>query len=198
MSLPLEISANALTTVSILLAGRNSVHTWWTGIVGCFLFALLFHRANLYADVLLQLFFVISSAIGWWHWLRGHHGSESSISSPPLSSLALPLVFGALGTIGYGALLHRFTDAYAPFVDSAVLAFSIVAQLLLMRRILHTWPCWLLVNSVAVPLYTSRGLYLTAVLYAFYWINALVSFRHWRKLVRAQAPVARVERSEAA
>jgi hypothetical protein len=32
---PLEISANAVNALSILLAGRNSVHTWWTGIIGC-------------------------------------------------------------------------------------------------------------------------------------------------------------------
>lgn len=31
MSSPLEIFANGITTVSIFLAGRNSVHTWWTG-----------------------------------------------------------------------------------------------------------------------------------------------------------------------
>jgi nicotinamide mononucleotide transporter len=42
--------------LAIFLAGRNSVHTWWTGIVGCGLFALLSFQSNLYADVLLQAF----------------------------------------------------------------------------------------------------------------------------------------------
>ena len=37
-----ELGANALNTVSILLAGRNSAHTWWTGIVGCVLFGVVF------------------------------------------------------------------------------------------------------------------------------------------------------------
>ena len=32
---PLELAANAFTAAAIVLAGRNSVHTWWTGIVGC-------------------------------------------------------------------------------------------------------------------------------------------------------------------
>jgi hypothetical protein len=31
----LEILANLMVTLSIVLAGRNSIHTWWTGIVGC-------------------------------------------------------------------------------------------------------------------------------------------------------------------
>jgi hypothetical protein len=32
---PLEIAANAVMTVSIVLSGRNNVHSWWLGIVGC-------------------------------------------------------------------------------------------------------------------------------------------------------------------
>ena len=34
----LELAANIAVAGSILLAGRNNVHTWWLGIVGCALF----------------------------------------------------------------------------------------------------------------------------------------------------------------
>lgn len=85
--------------------------------------------------------------------------------------------------VGYGWLLHRFTDAYAPFLDSVVLAFSVLGQLLLMRRRYESWWCWLLVNSVAVPLYLTRGLTVTALLYAAFWINALVALFRWRVFV---------------
>jgi nicotinamide mononucleotide transporter len=84
----------------------------------------------------------------------------------------------------YGWLLHRFTDAYAPFLDSVVLAFSVLGQLLLMRRRYESWWCWLLVNSIAVPLYASRGLTITAALYAAFWINAIVALVRWRKLIQ--------------
>ena len=74
MTSALEIAANAVTTVSILLASRNSIHTWWTGIVGCALFVVVFQSSQLYADVALQLFFVATSVLGWRLWLRGDHG----------------------------------------------------------------------------------------------------------------------------
>lgn len=38
---PLEFAANFMTLVCIFLAGRNNVHTWWTGIVACILFGAL-------------------------------------------------------------------------------------------------------------------------------------------------------------
>ena len=179
---PLEIAANVLAGASILLAGRNSVHTWWTGIVGCSLFAVVFLHSRLYADVVLQAFFVGTSVIGWWQWLHGRDGEELPVTDLPPRHLLGQLAAGAVGAVLYGLLLRRFTNAYAPFLDSTVLAFSIVAQLLMMRRRVQNWPFWLLVNSIAVPLYASRGLYLTSALYAVYWINALISWRHWRRL----------------
>jgi nicotinamide mononucleotide transporter len=182
---PLELLANAVITASILLAGRNSVHTWWTGILGCLLFAALFYQAQLYADVVLQTFFVVTSAVGWWGWLRGDYGRPLAVAHAGWRLFAWAIPSGAVMTLGYGALLHRFTNAYAPFADSAVLVFSIIAQLLLMRRRIESWLFWLLVNSIAVPLYLSRGLQLTSVLYATYWVNAVVSWFRWRRLAAA-------------
>ena len=178
----LELWANGVTALAILLAGRNSIHTWWTGIVGCSLFAILFFQSALYADVMLQAFFVVSSAVGWWQWRRGDHGRPLAVSPARFGQLAWTVPAGVAATAAYGALLHHFTDAYAPFVDSAVLVFSVIAQFLLMQRRIENWPFWLLVNTIAMPLYASRGLYLTAVLYGCYWVNALVSWRTWRRL----------------
>lgn len=177
----LEIAANGMMTISILLAGRNSVHTWWTGILGCILFSLLFFHTSLYADVVLQLFFVVTSLLGWRQWIKGGQGRPLPISRANPKKLAWVAPAGVISAAGYGALLHFFTNAYAPFIDSAVLVFSVIAQLLLMQRRVETWPFWLAVNTIAVPLFASRGLYLTAFLYAGYWINALVSWNWWRR-----------------
>ena len=183
----LEIAANVMATAAIVLAGRNSVHTWWTGMVGCALFGVLFFDSRLYADVLLQLFFIGSSALGWWYWLRGQDGQALPIAPPDYRSLALPTVGALLVAAAYASLLLHFTDAYAPFIDSAVLMLSVLAQLLMMKRRIENWPFWLLVNTLAVPLYASRGLYLTAVLYGFYWLHAIYAWRQWKRLAAPPA-----------
>lgn len=173
--------------VSIVLAGRNNLHSWWLGIIGCALFAALFYSVNLYADVALQLFFIVTCVIGWLQWRRGAGGAPLPISRARLAALGWMTGVGVLATAAYGWMLQVHTNAYAPFIDSSVLMFSIVAQLLLMGRRLETWPFWLLVNSISVPLYASRGLHLTAVLYAGYWLNALLSWFFWRRQMLAQA-----------
>jgi nicotinamide mononucleotide transporter len=180
MTSPLEIAANACNAGSILLAGRRSIHTWWLGIVGCLLFTRVFVGARLYADATLQLFFVATSALGWWRWQRPL--PERPIQRSDRRLLAALLAGGVAVALGYGWLLHRFTDAYAPVLDSMVLVGSALGQFLLVARRLETWWCWLAVNTISVPLLAVRGLYLTAALYVLFWINAVVSLRHWRRL----------------
>lgn len=198
---PLEPVANVVNLASILLAGRASIHTWWTGIVGCLLFIVLFVVARLYADATLQLFFIVTSVLGWRGWARSRRGPgsrdpELSTSTPspvPVRRAArAQLVVGVAAAIavtaGYAALLAATTDAAAPLPDSAVLAFSVLAQLLLMDRCVEAWWFWLLVNTLAVPLYASRGLWMTAAFYAAFWINAVISWRAWAAQARRASP----------
>jgi nicotinamide mononucleotide transporter len=183
----LEVAANAFTAGAIFLAGRNSVHTWWTGIVGCTLFAMVFYQASLFADVVLQVFFVLTSVYGWWKWLNGAAGDVLPVTHMRPSSLLWMVPAGLLATAAYGTLLYLYTKAFAPFFDSSVLVFSVIAQFLMMQRRIESWGFWLLVNTIAVPLYFSRGLTMTAVLYAFFWVNAIASWLWWKKLAARQA-----------
>ncbi len=181
------MAANGVTALSIWLAARNSAHTWTTGIVGCVLFGILFYGNQLYADASLQMFFIVTSVIGWRQWRR-----RTGEVVRPITRAALPVQVGmavaaVVVTVAYGGLLYRFTDAYMPFVDAGVLAMSVVAQCLLMQRKLETWPWWLAVNTVSVPLFASRGLWLTAAIYGAYWCNVWYGWWRWRRQAPAEA-----------
>lgn len=182
----LEVAANLISTVAIVLAGRNSVHTWWIGIVGCVLFAVLLWQAALPAGATLQVFFIGACVYGWWNWERGGPGGqELPVRRAGLRLLGLLVLGGVAVTLGYAWLMVRTTDTAAPVPDSAVLAFSIVAQLLLMFRRIETWWFWILVNGIGIPLYASRGLYLTACFSVVVLGTSALSLRHWRRLLTA-------------
>ena len=185
MTGPAEIAANVFITVSILLAGRNSVHTWWTGIIGCAAFCWVFAEAKLYADSMVQVFFIAASIGGWWNWCRHPGRPELPIRRTAPIPVALLGAAGVAVTAGYSWLLWRFTDAVAPVPDSVVLAFSVLGQFLLMGRRIETWWCWLVINTVAVPLFASRGLWLTSGLYSGYWVHAVIAHACWRRKMLA-------------
>jgi nicotinamide mononucleotide transporter len=196
MTDPVEVAANAFNLISIGLAGRRNVHTWWTGIIGCVLFAWVFVRARLYADVCLQGFFVVTGVLGWWHWVRPQRGAEQAaaelpVTHAPVRRLVLQCLVGLFVTGLYAWALQRFTDAAAPLPDAMVLTTSVLGQLLLIEKRVESWYFWLATNTVAVPLFMSRGLYLTGALYCLFWVNALVSLRHWHVRARLDAEPAR-------
>jgi nicotinamide mononucleotide transporter len=182
---PFEIAANAVTAISIFLAARNSVHTWWSGIIGGLLFIVVFYQAKLYADASLQVFFIVTSIIGWRLWLNRGSRPEAKIQHADAMTLIWMSLAAILTTVAYGSMLYHLTDAYAPYVDSAVLGFSVMAQLLLMQRRIENWWVWLVVNTLSVPLFASRELYLTAGLYAVYWCNAWYGAWHWHQQLRS-------------
>lgn len=179
----LEYAANGFYLLAVFLAARNSIHNWWLGIIGCLLFSALFYQVKLYAEVLLMLFFVATNCIGWYQW--GRQSGVKQVTNTPLWRLVGYSALAALVTLLYGYILHSMTDAYAPFIDSAILMFSVIAQFLLMNRKLETWWFWLVVNTVAVPLYFSRELQLTAIVYIGFWFNAWYGLYLWRRLRNA-------------
>ncbi len=195
----LEIAANVFNLLSVWFSARNNVHTWWSGIVGCALYGLLFVEVRLYADVTLQAFFIVSCVVGWWNWRRGGVRRRTAATEVPGEPAGLPITRVSAGTAvglavaaiaaaaGYGALLHAWTDASNPFVDSTVLALSILAQFLMVARKIETWPVWLVVDVIAVPLYASKDLWLTAGVYAFFLVLVVMGWRRWSRLIGRDA-----------
>lgn len=184
----LEYAANGFYLLAVFLAARNSIHTWWLGIIGCALFAVLFFQVQLYAESMLMLFFIITNVVGWYQWGRQH--GIKYVGKSRIGHLLLFTGIALLVTAAHGYLLHNLTNAYAPYIDSSILMFSLIAQFLLMNRKLETWWFWLLVNTIAIPLYISRELYVTAIVYCGFWFNAWYGLYLWRKLSRVSTRLA--------
>lgn len=182
---PLEWWANGVTALSVFLAAAGHILTWPIGIAGSILFGVLFFEARLYADLTLQVFFIGTSIVGWLKWQHAG-GPDQAAARHPLA--ARRLVFMCLSALAvalaYGGLLQYWTNAFAPFWDSAVLMGSVVAQILLMRGHHQTWPAWLLVNTLSVPLYLQRELQVTALLYTLFWFNAWWGWWRWHRRSR--------------
>lgn len=183
----LEVFANIFNLISVFLANRNSVHTWWIGIIGGVLYGVMFYEVKLYADVILQVFFILTNLYGWWAWLHGGaERKELPITRIAVKSLILFALLAIVLTIGHGFLLHTMTDASFPFIDSTVLVLSIIAQFLLMRRKLESWIFWIIVDAIAVPLYGAKGLYLTSAIYFLFLLNAAWGLINWHRIRRAE------------
>src|SRR5579862_4702531 len=89
-----EILGFITGAASVLLAVRESAWNWPVGIANNVFFLILFWKAKLYADAVLQIVYIVISIFGWWNWLRGGAGhSALPISrTTPQSGILLTFV----------------------------------------------------------------------------------------------------------
>jgi nicotinamide mononucleotide transporter len=92
----------------------------------------------------------------------------------------------AAGVLGF--LLYSRTDASLPWVDSALLAGSLIGSVWAARRNLESWWVWIIVDVLYVAVYLFKHLYLTAVLYAAFVVLAILGLRRWQSALLRQAP----------
>lgn len=178
-----EIFGNIFIVLSVFCAARNNPHTWPLGIIGCILYGFMFFDVKLYADVTLQIFFIITSIHGWILW-RDHQSSPpvpvTNVARKQLLFNYIPL--SALMAILYGGVLYFYTDASLPFIDSFVLTLSIAAQFLLMKRKVQSWYFWIAVDILSVGLYAYKDLYITSFVYFIFMLNAFYGLYNWKKI----------------
>ncbi|HEX7240522.1 MAG TPA: nicotinamide riboside transporter PnuC [Longimicrobiaceae bacterium] len=178
----IEALAVAFGVVSVYLSVRQNVWSWPTAIVNVALYVVVFHRARLYADMGLQVVYVGVNAYGWYQWLYGGAGrTELRVSRTSARLGVLLLALGAAFAVGLGTLLARSTDAAIPYLDSLAASTSLVAQWMLTRKKLENWLVWVAVDVVYVAMFLSRGLYLTAGLYAVFLVLATLGYLEWRR-----------------
>ncbi|HYM59663.1 MAG TPA: nicotinamide riboside transporter PnuC [Thermoanaerobaculia bacterium] len=184
-----ELFAVGATLLSVVLTIRQNIWCWPTGIAGVLLYAAVFFRTKLYADMALQGVYVVLSIYGWHEWLHG--GRDHSVLAVSRSSRVVrvaAVAIGALGALALGSILHRTTDAALPFADSALTSFSLVAQWLLTKKYLENWIVWIGVDVLYVAMFVYKDLYATAALYAVFMVLATKGYLAWKAtLERARA-----------
>jgi nicotinamide mononucleotide transporter len=77
----------------------------------------------------------------------------------------------------------------APFWDSFTTILSLAAQYLLCRKRLDNWYIWILADLIYVPLYLTRGLPLTAVLYGVFLVMCFFGIWEWNRTMQLERKI---------
>lgn len=181
---PWEALAVVLAIAYLLLAIRQNIWCWAAGIASTLIYGMLFFRAALYTEALLQLFYIGVSVYGWWHWSRP--AEPLPVTRWPLRhqlwALAAVLALG----LANGALLAAFTPAALPYPDALVSWASVLATWMVARKLLENWLWWFVIDSASMWIYAQRGLWLTVLLFGLYLLLILRGYRAWRRDLVAQ------------
>jgi nicotinamide mononucleotide transporter len=177
----LELTGAVTAAFGIWLTTQRLLICWPVTLVSIFLYMVVFFRAGLFSDALLQVFFVVFTFYGWWHWWRGvRDEGEVRVVPSPLPNLAIALVLGMVGSFVLGTLAKRL-HAALPYLDATLMSYSLVATWWQARKHIANWWLWILVDAIYVGEYIYKDLWPTALLYAAFVPLAVLGLRDWRR-----------------
>ncbi|KAF0178497.1 MAG: nicotinamide mononucleotide transporter [Limisphaerales bacterium] len=164
--------------VCVWLVVREHVWNWPVGLANNVFFFILFLQGRLYADMGLQVVYLGLGLYGWWNWVHGRRDAPLAITRTTKTEWVALALAVPLGTWALVCVLFAANGA-APLGDAVTTALSLAAQYLLCRKRLENWFFWIAADILYVPLYLSRGLPLTAVLYGVFLLMCLAGLREW-------------------
>lgn len=194
----------------IWLASLERIVNYFFGLVNVTLFAIIFFQIQLYASLLLQLFFFAANIYGWYAWSRQttQHEAELQIRWLPkpkaigwlaacvvaigLMTIYIDPVFAFLTRVAvnvmqfFGLNVTQPTlqpDAF-PFWDSCMMVLSIVAMVLMTRKYVENWLLWVIINVISVVIFALQGVYAMSLEYLILTFIALNGSRMWMNSAR--------------
>ncbi len=194
----LEFWATLTGAVAVWLSMKEHLSSWIIGIINVILAFIMFYQIQLYPDMLLQVFFLITNILGFYFWKFPKVEDSNLKKQLKISSLKLNQSITFTGLIlictvimgTFSKNLHElFPRIFSlpssfPYLDSFTTVASIAATFLLMKKKIEAWWVWLIIDIISTYMYFVKGIKIYAVLYLVFCGIAIFAALEWRKSYR--------------
>ncbi len=188
----IELLGAILAVAYLFLSINGNVWLWFLGFATSSFYLIIFYNNQLYADMGLQVYYLIVSVYGWIYWIGKGNLSEKPKTNIDTKSLKISdwikvliiIVIFQLSIywiLKVGPKLFNIPEAYFPLGDAFTTAASIVATWMLARKIIENWLLWIVINSFSMGMYVFKEMYITSVLFVIYTTMAVVGYFKWKK-----------------
>ena len=175
--------AVALGMAEVWLAKSNKIWLYPTGIASTLLSIYILLSAGLYAECLLNGYYVVMSVYGWWYWVKKKHLPPVSITRCSRSEWLIVVLIAGGGSLLLYFLLKYYTNSSVPLCDAWVSATAWAGMWLLAKRKIENWILLNISNLFAIPLLYYKQLPLFAALTLFLFIVAVMGYFEWKQIM---------------
>jgi nicotinamide mononucleotide transporter len=189
----LEFAGVLTGLIAIGLSAIAHLWSWPIGIANVILSFFLYYQIQLYPDMFLQVFFLITNLTGWWRWAnpKAHEADrkqELQVSYLGWKKFAIFSIVGMAGTLALGAVAARLHEWFPvvfalpsafPYADSFLLVMSIITTFLMIEKKIESWIIWIIVDMVATVLYFVKGIKFYEFEYLLFTGTAAFGLVHW-------------------
>jgi nicotinamide mononucleotide transporter len=194
----------------IWLASLEKIVNYAFGLLNVTLFAVIFFQIQLYASLLLQLFFFVANIYGWYAWSRQTSDNQQALKIrwlplhkllgwgaaiivaialmtryiDPVFAFLTQIAVSLMQNLGLNVVMPQLQPDAFPFWDSCMMVLSIAAMVLMTRKYVENWLLWVVINVISVMIFARQGVYAMALEYALLTLIALNGSWLWIKSAR--------------
>ena len=170
----------------VLLAKVNNVWLYPAGIIATLFSVYLLLDVQLYAESILNLYYLVMSIYGWYYWLSRKQAAPVRISKATSKQWLITLVISVGGWLIFYVLLKKFTSSDVPVWDALVTSTAWAGMWLLARRKIENWILLNISNAFAIPLLFHKHLAMFSVLTVILFIVAIFGFIEWNNIYKKE------------
>lgn len=187
------LTASLTGMICVVLVAKGKISNYYFGIVNVILYAYIAWQSKYYGEVMLNaLYFLPIQFVGLYYWRR-HTDKRKTRDDVKIKFLSFTerwgwLLVSVLATFFYGLLL-KYLGGTLPFVDSSTTVLSVVAMLLMVKRVTEQWILWIAIDVVSIYMW----FYILAqggneismlVMWSAYLVNAVYGFYNWIRIAK--------------
>lgn len=176
-----EVIATILGIIYVILAAKESFWCWPAAFFSTLIYTMLFWEGQLPMQALLNVYYMGMAVYGFILW-RHHSKQEEDlqVSTWPVKRHILFIVSATLISLLIGYYLSTNTETRLPYLDSAVMVFSMGTTWMMAQKVLENWLYWLMNDTAAIILYWQTGYYVTIIMFMVYLVLAIYGYRRWK------------------
>ncbi len=182
-------TAVILGVAEVLLAKANKIWLYPAGIASTLLSVYILAIAGLYAEGVLNIYYVVMSIYGWWYWIKKKDQPAVEITFSRRKDWLTTLAIVLLSFVVLAWALKQFTSSTVPYWDAWVSATAWAGMWLLSKRKIENWILLNISNLFAVPLLLHKQLPLFAMLTVFLFVVAIAGYFDWKKIAHKKNPL---------
>lgn len=188
----------------IWFASKEKIISYFFGLINVSLFMVIFFRIQLYASLLLQIFFIIANIYGWYSWST-KNSVDLQVRWLSIKKRILWIIISIISIIYFTLYINEiffiFTEIFIfitkyfgfkvimpilkldpfPFIDTCILILSIVAMIFMTQKYIETWFLWININIMNIGIFIYQGVYIMALEYILLTIVAFYGCLSWIK-----------------
>ncbi|MGQ9846785.1 MAG: nicotinamide riboside transporter PnuC [Bacteroidales bacterium] len=181
----LEVIASLTGIVAIFFQIKVNPIYWPISIINVLLYIFVFYQARLYAEISLQVYYLVMSIYGWIFWSKKANNKSIPISKTTMKMWITIIIIVPLVWLSMAFLLKKYSNTDVPFIDSFLTTLSFLATYLLARKKIENWLIWIFVDFSSISLYFYKQLYATIILFVVLTILAIIGYKEWKEKLYA-------------